>query len=708
MPPEPRTDKEIELYRNLLETPTSFQSGFGWSTVLGIVFCGLVMLPGSIYLGLMSGGNLGRAASWVTVILFSEIARRSLKTLNKQNLVILLHAASVVMAANVLFPGGPCSQFVWRAFLVTSDAIRDSNMRDYFPRWFVPDPDSPAITERNLLHPDWWVPIGLMVFTIMLGFVRRYTLGYFFFRLTSDVENLPFPMAPIAAQGAMAMAEADETADSGEDPGKQFFDRKGRKQVRKKSERWRLFSLGATLGVAFGFIQVGIPAITGVFLDKPVFLIPQPFVDTTTLTERLLPATPTGIALDLGVILLGMVIPFWAVLGTFSAILLTLILNPVLHSMGVLTAWQPGMDTVSTTFANEIDFWMSFSIGASVGLLLVSVYQSVRDVRRKLKTIRQAKAEAGIEKRANVWDPPVAGRGDYPLWIAVVLYCCSCLALIGVCYVLLSRSAFITGPILATVMIFLCIFTFVYNPLISYLNARLLGIAGQRVNIPHVREAAFVLSGARGLDIWMAPIPIENYGHQAQAFRITELTGTNLRSLIKTDLIAVPMLFLMSLAFWAFIWRSNDVPGVGFPYAQTYWELQSKRTALQFSATHAVEGEEEVDFWDTEFGKAIHPKVIAGGCGTVVVLFTVMSMIGLPVMFVYGMIRGFGQFPHVMLLEICGALVARFYLRRKFGTQNVLRAMPAILAGYFTGVGLIGMATVALDLIFKAISAAPF
>ncbi len=699
------TDKELELYRNLLATPTSFSSGFGWSTVLGIIFCGLVMLPGSIYLGLMSGGKLGQAASWVTVILFNEVARRSLKTLNKQNLVILLHAAQVIMAANILFPGGPCAQLVWRAFLVTSDAIRDSNMRDYFPTWWVPDPDSEAINTRNLLHPDWWAPIGLLLFTIILGFIRRYTLGYFFFRLTSDVERLPFPMAAIGAQGAMAMAEADEAGDEKEDPGKVFFDRKQRQQTRKKSTRWRLFSLGATMGVAFGFIQVGIPALTGVFLDKPVFLIPQPFVDTTTLSEGILPATPTGIALDLGVILLGMVLPFWAVLGTFAAILVTLILNPILHEMGILTAWQPGMDTVSTTFANEIDFWMSFSIGASIGLLGVSLFQSLRDMHTKIKTIRQA--NIATDQRENIWATP-PGRGDFPLGLTLAGYVASGLILMGMCYLLLRQSPFLSGPIMINVMVFLFILVFVYNPLISYLNARLLGIAGQNITIPHVREAVFVLSGARGLDIWMAPIPIENQAHQAQAFRITELTGTNLRSLVKTDLIAVPMLFLLSLGFWAFIWRSNEVPGPTFPYAQTYWELQSKRFALTYSATHAVSEEQKIDFWETEFGKAIHPRVILGGATTVIGLFAILSTLGLPVMFVYGMIRGFGQFPHVMALEICGALLARFYLRRKLGTENVLQAMPTILAGYFTGVGLIGMAMVAVDLIAKAISAAPF
>ena len=69
-----KLDKELEQYRDLLEVPTEFKTGFGWSTVAGIFFCGLIMLPGSIYLSLMTGGSMGAAGTWVTVILFAQVA----------------------------------------------------------------------------------------------------------------------------------------------------------------------------------------------------------------------------------------------------------------------------------------------------------------------------------------------------------------------------------------------------------------------------------------------------------------------------------------------------------------------------------------------------------------------------------------------------------------------------------------------------------
>ena len=732
---ERRLDAELELYRNLLEEPKEFKDGFGWSTVIGIFFCGLVMLPGSIYLGLMTGGSMGAASTWVTLILFNEVARRALQPLSKQHLVVLLHAAGVMLAANILFPGGPLGHLVYRAYLVTGEMVRDAGMRDSFPSWWAPAPDSPAILSRNLLHPDWLVPIALVLVLMVLGTIRRYTLGYFFFRLTSDVENLPFPLAPIVAQGAMALAETDvrsEEARAADDqaPAAEAPDEEGRMKAlvrrllaigagktqrpgrgvddngllrppgegKREFSKWRLFSLGATVGIGFGFLQVGVPAVTSLFLDKPFFLIPQPFVETTLLTESVLPATPTGMTVDLGIIGIGFVLPFWAVVGTFIAIVSTMLVNPVLHHFGVLTRWQPGMDTVNTTFANSVDFWMSLGIGAGLGIALVSIYSTVRDLRAKVREARRKRDAGGT--REDLWAPPKAGRGDYPLWLALVGYAFSGAVVIYLCRLLVPQFP----------LAFLLLFAFVYNPLISYVNARLLGIAGQQVDIPFVKETSFILSGARGVSIWLAPIPVENYGYMAQSFRVNELTGVNFRSLMKAELVALPVLFLLSLTFWAFIWKSGPIPSDAYPAARINWELRTKQEVLLYSSTHVPPGEDPGarSIQDSEFMKAIHPKVIGGGILFTVALYAIVTWAGLPTLLIYGVIRGLGQLPHYMLLEIVGALLGRYYFQRKLGRENFLRMAPTVLAGYFTGVGLIAMATLAMRLMKEAVSSAPF
>jgi hypothetical protein len=646
-----------------------------------------------------------------------------------------------MLAASVLFPGGPLGPLVYRAYLVTGEMVRDAGMRDSFPAWWVPAPDSPALQTRNLLHPDWMVPIALVFVLMVLGTVRRYTLGYFFFRLTSDIERLPFPLAPITAQGAMALAETDprqggdEAASGGQAPGqgpgaeggdriaqmkalvRRLLAIGARRSARppegargltpsgllapsgpREYSKWSLFSLGAAMGIAFGFLQVGVPALTSLIFEKPVFLLPQPFKEMTPLTERVLPAAATGLAIDLGIVGIGMVLPFWAVVGTFIAILATMLLNPVLHHYGLLARWQPGMDTVNTTFANSVDFWMSVGIGAGLGIALVSVWSMVRDLRAKLRDLK-AKRRAG-GKVEDLWAVSKPGRGDYPMWIALAAYGAAGLGVIGLCRALVPQFP----------LAFLLIFIFVYNPFVSYVNARLLGLTGQQVDIPFVKETSFILSGAKGVGIWLAPIPIENYGAMAQSFRASELTGVNFRSLIKAELVALPVLFALSLAFWAFIWRSGPIPSDAFPAAQINWELQTKQDVLLLSSTHVPPGEDPSrrSIEDSEFMKAIHPKLIGGGLAFTVVLYALVEWLGLPTLLVYGIIRGMGQLPHYMLLEIVGALLGRYWLQKVYGKENFLRMAPTALAGYFTGVGLIAMATLALRLMMEAVSSAPF
>jgi hypothetical protein len=686
-----RNDAELERYRTLLDMPTEFKSGFGWTTVVGIIFCGLIMMPGGIYLGLMTGNNIGMAAQWVTVILFMEIARRALRPLSKQNLVVLLHAAWVMMAAHFLFPGGPMGEMVFRAYLVGSEAARDAGMLGHFPSWFAPAYDSPAVTQRNFFHRDWLEPILIVLFVTVVSLVQKYTLGYFFFRLTSDVEKLPFPLAPINAQGALALAEADDTvaADASESE---------KEANRKKKQRWRLFSLGAYIGIGFGMIQVGIPAITGLFLAKPFYLIPQPFVDMTTGTEGLLPATPTGIALDLAVVFLGFVLPFWSVIGTFIAILLTILINPLLQHVGILQTWQPGMNTVNTTFANNYDFWLSFGIGAGFGIAAVSIFSLAKDLRGKMKEARVRREEGAA--REDLWAPPRAGRGDYPLWIAVGLYTVVSAALVALVVHLLGWDV--------NILFFMIFFVFLYNPFISYVNARLLGIAGQVVNIPYIKEMGFLVSGAKGIDIWLAPIPQDNFGYQAQSYRVNELTGVNFWSMIKAEAVALPILFLLSLGFWGFIWHSNAVPSETFPAAQVNWELHAKNQVLIYSSTMTDEEGNRKPLAETEFGKALDSRYVATGFAGMTILYALLSAFGLPVMLVYGLMRGFGQLPHYMILEVVGAMLGRYYFQKKYGEQDFLRMAPTLFAGYMTGVGLIGMATIALRLIHSAVSSTPF
>ena len=131
---------------------------------------------------------------------------------------------------------------------------------------------------------------------------------------------------------------------------------------------------------------------------------------------------------------------------------------------------------------------------------------------------------------------------------------------------------------------------------------------------------------------------------------------------------------------------------------------------MLYSSTFVPEGQDpaSIDIRDSQFMQAIKPSVISGSAMGTVALFGILTYFGLPVLLIYGFIRGIGQLPHYLVLELIGAMIGRYYFQKKFGANDFLRMAPTVVAGYFTGVGLIGMASIAMNLIKQAVTGSPF
>src|SRR4030065_314608 len=83
----------------------TFESGLTLKVVLGALFVGLLMMPGSIYLSLVAGQSGAGAAPWVAVILFTELARRSFTTVRRHALYILLGLAGAAVGGGGSYSG---------------------------------------------------------------------------------------------------------------------------------------------------------------------------------------------------------------------------------------------------------------------------------------------------------------------------------------------------------------------------------------------------------------------------------------------------------------------------------------------------------------------------------------------------------------------------------------------------------------------------
>jgi len=645
-------DKELQEYRDLLKTPDHFEEGFDWKTIVGSIFIGFLMMPGSMYLQLVIGTGIGPAARWVTIILFAEIAKRSYTELKQQEIFILYFMAGAALAS-------PFQGLLWNQYLVQSDAARMLGLTEFIPSWVAPAPESDSLVARTFFHKDWLIPILLLVGTQFIQRIDHFGLGYALFRITSDVEKLPFPMAPVGALGTMALAESTEE--------------------KQKSWKWRIFSIGGVIGLAFGGIYVLLPAVSELFLSEPIRLIPIPWVELTRHTEQILPAVATGIQFDLGLVFIGMVLPFWAVIGGLIGLIITVVANPILYRHGILHRWHQGMGTVDTVFANNFDFYMSFGIGLGLSIALIGIWHVVRSF---------SNADGG--RRGNFKDlfKPPPGRGDFNFWISIGIYVFSTLCYVGLCVWLVPNFPWV----------FFLAYGFIYTPIISYITARMEGIAGQFISLPLVREASFIAGakffGYQGIEIWYAPIPIHNYGEATVNFRTIELTGTSIRGVIKAEIVVFPVVIIASLLFSQFIWRLAPIPSSSYPYAQELWHLQALNTLLMQTST--LEG-------NSLFFQALRASYVLFGVGFGVITYFILMLFGLPILLIYGVVRGLGQStPHGMILEVAGALLGRYFFLKRYGAMWRQYA-PVLLAGFSCGMGLTGMFAMGFTLILKSL-----
>ena len=649
-------DAELEEFRRLLEVPATFDEGLTLASFLGTLFVALVMVPGALYMELVAGAGIGGAAQWVTVLLFVEVAKRANAKLNRAQLFILFYMAGMVMSTNVW------NTPLFTQFLVRSDAAVSTGVANDIPHWVAP-PNLDSLP-RTFLAKAWLPFIGLMLFREIMGRLSSLILGYGLFRVTSDVENLPFPMAPVGAQGIVAIADQVD----------------GSARTSGASVRWRMFCVGCGVGMVFGLVYMALPTITGAFFSRPLQIFQIPFADFTPYTQKFLPAVATGYSFDLGNVILGMTLPFWSMVGSFVGLIFTFVMNPILYLAGRMPTWNEGDTTVVTLFANNVDFYFSFQIGISLAIAVFGIWIAFR-------TMRKGRGNASSRRRAEEVKAHAAARGHIPDALVLATYAFACTAYILMCGWLIDWHR--------GVMVVLLFFAFLYTPLISYVTARLEGLAGQVIEIPFITEISFILSGYTGAKIWFLPIPKANYGVQVVSYKQAELLGCKFGSVWKAQLLLFPIIILSSLFFSSFIWSLAEIPSAVYPYTEKIWDLTAKNTCLVYSATL---GEY------SQFSEALGWGRFLAGFGSAGAVMGLLGWFGAPTMLFFGVVRGLGQTaPHTVIPNFLGALIGKFYFERRY-KREWRKMIPVVSSGFFVGTGLISILSVGFVFLAKAVS----
>ncbi len=653
---EKTTDRELEEFRQLLEVPDTFENGYNITSLIGTLFVAAVMVPGALYMELVAGTGIGGAAQWVTVLLFVEVAKRANAKLTRAQLFILFYMSGMVMGQRVM--GTP----LYTQFLVRSDAAVSTGVAADIPIWVAPENlDS---LPRTFLSKAWLPFIGLMLFREIMSRLDSAILGYGLFRLTSDVERLPFPMAPVGAQGILAVAEQVD----------------GSAKTAGANIRWRMFCIGCGIGMVFGLIYMALPTITGSVFGKTLMVFKIPFADFTPYTENFLPAVATGMSFDLGNVILGMTLPYFSMLGSFIGLIFTFVMNPILFHFGMMPTWEKGDTTVLTLFANNVDFYFSFQIGVSLAIALYGIGVAISTILRGRKTPEGTKTKEHIMELSK-------RRGHVPTPLVFATYAVTCSSYILLCGWLIDWHP--------GVMIVLFFFGFLYTPLISYVTARLEGLAGQVIEIPFIKELAFIISGYTGVKIWFLPVPMSNYGVQVVSYKQAELLGCKFGSIWKAQFFLFPVIIISTIFFSSFIWSLAEIPSAVYPYTMEIWDLNAKNACLLYSSTL---GEY------SQFKEALGFGRFFSGLSSALVLMGVLGWFGAPTMLFFGVVRGLGQtMPHTVVPNFIGALIGRYYFERKFG-REWRKMIPVVSSGFFVGTGLVSILSVGVVFLLKAIS----
>jgi len=642
-----------------------FDEGFTWKTIIGSIFVGLIMAPGAIYLGLVAGQGLGSAAQWVTIVLFAEIARRSFLPFRRQEIFLLYYVAgglASVALGDRGISGGPFGFLIWNQYFIQSPPA--APIAREIPGFATPQPGSVALNDRTFFHPDWGLPILVLVATQILERVSWLPAGYLLFRATSDVEKLPFPLAPVAASGATALAEAS---------------------TKEESWRWRIFSTGTTIGLVFGAIYTAIPVLTGVAFGKAVTLFPIPFLDLMSSTETILPAAPVGISANLGLVLTGFVLPFPIVAGSFiSSVVCQIGLNPIFHRFGLLAQWHPGTESIQTKIVNNFDLWLSLGIGIQLTIALIGLWIVIKGSIDTARGVGQANRGA--------WRDLPRGRGDTLMWTVWAFW-----IWLGatVAYIALTKWLLPAFPLWLLIG-----YGLLWTPLNSFIAARMYGLTSQGVSFPFLKEMTILQAGYNKIDVWFAPMPLHDYGHFAQLFREVELTKTRFTSVIKAELLMFPIILIGGLLYWQFIWHASPIPSPQFPFAQKLWPIHAQQQNIWVQINKPGGATFVMD--------ALKPVVIAAGSLGALAVYAAVAFFKLPMLAFYGAAGGANAFPADTLPMFAGACLGRFYFARRIGAVRWANYAPVLLAGFACGTGLVSMAAIALALISKAVQPLPF
>ncbi|MEM2465338.1 MAG: hypothetical protein QXL85_06990 [Candidatus Bathyarchaeia archaeon] len=642
------------------------ESGLTFRSFLALLFAIGILGPVTIFITLSSAGFAGAgflsggAATYITLLLFTELTSLMGGKMRKQEVFIIftLSSTALITYFNIFI------NMAYRAYIRNSplcmmfkDPLTDLPIPEMLPSWFAPLKGSSAYSVRGLLHPDWAIPIFVALLSTVLISLSEIGLGLLTSYLYVIVEKLPFPLAPIQAETIVTLAD-------------------------RETRKMRIFMIAAMIGVlwcvpfyvlpniAYGVFGVPIAGVGRGVVFGGGSWIPT-YIDLTWYITQVIPGAGLAFDFDLTQIILGFLVPFdaalWMFIGSLAAYFFgnALTLNIKIPEF---INWQkdytPGMSYPALYWRSYQWIWMSFMIGASLAILIQTLIKHRKSIAATFTSLKKLRYRELGEK------------GFLPLPIILMMI------FVGMAGSVLMFKALVPGFPIWTLLVFSVTWPFV-NALIS---SRGQGETGFSISIPLIDRLAVIVSGYKGAEAWYAPIYV---GGQSPSFclmtRVAYLTETNPLNYYKTYFLILPFGLILGFLWVELFWRMAPIPSGLYPGTVFAWAYSAQHTMMYITRAEEI----------------FNQKIMLYGFSIMSIIAAVSSKINIPCFSIMGLMTGLSSPSNLTSSLFFGSIIGRI-IQRRVGKEWWMNNRSIIVAGMTTAAGLMIGVTAAIVMIVRA------
>ncbi len=615
------------------------------------MYATVIFIPARIFLELVVGGG-SLPVAWFMLLLWVKFSQLFGKPLTKQEAYLVYMLAGIEFLPLTL---------VYRAWFKTAPIVTKFGLTDELPSWYFPPTGSVVYEARTLFHPDWIVPISLMLTWTVISTVLSISLGFVARELYVEVEDLPFPMEQVNSVAITSLTEGE-------------------------AESSGILSIFGILGFSWGILVYAIPFLVQAWTGRQFQLIPIPWIDMTKLVEGNFPGAIFGLHTDIIFYATGLVIPFGvsasmaigslavSFFGNWMTVAYNLGPDTDLAKPGYQSWYVPGMSLDLITTRSLMYFWFPIRIGLGLAVGIAPLLHHPRYLVNAISHLSNPFPPKG-RRRSDVVSRPLI---IVPLIVSLIAG--TAVFAILVPDFLFSNIWFIPFVVLM--------------PFLSTLiRGRTRGEAGVTVLLPvgSLQNMMFIFSGYQKADVWFAPSPMTNQGAGwLNSLKVAQLTGTSATSMIKAYLLLLPFTVVIGFTYVDLLWRTAPIPSTSYPGAQIYWPIDATRQTLWIRGIRSG---------------MLNPMWILysfiAGAG----VYFAFALTGLPISYI-GLAAGANMLPPLAMAIFVGGVVSKILSHRLGEKWRFMSRLVA--AGLAMGESIAITISVAISLIMNSMWMLPF